>query len=456
MTKKSKETTVELKPVEVVEKVLDSVVAAQEEVGEELPAASFDMDNQGIPFLKPAGDYSVSRPYRTELLADGIVEVAGKTFTGRDVTPEEVSKLGLATWSKFSKENILVGRSYHKRYTNQSYHANPHAELLSKDVKFKHYHIAGVDIYITNGSKLTISQRMNADLGWEETPHVKQAPKLVIVASELSAKSLVVAGDVSLKNASVTGDGMLTLIDSSIEFSTICGSHQYSTIDDTHLYGVYLHAQYSVTITDTDITGASITGVKSINMDRASGGNDFTISMHSMPNNNQFSFKAANQYLHPYVAHGYGKIGKGYEPVSDYAGYYEGEWMLTVERRIDYGMFAATKPVPFVRVNQCDIMVGDQIFSIKEFFPELVTEQEPPKLETEQRPGGWGYTPPSFPIAPFGGQYSRSSALWKKAASIAFEKEKAVIGKVGETIVNSLLDQIRSRINIYAEISTLN
>lgn len=456
MTKKLKEiTTKAVLPAEVV----DTLATPDEEInfsdGQDIPSDAFNIDGQGIPFLDPSFSRCVTRPYRINISSDPVVEIVGKVLTGRDVDHEEAKKLGLVTWPTFGDGNILTSR---RDFSGQSYHSS-WITLKPSDVKFKHYDVAGVDIYITNGSKFIVTESMDAESAWSEHLNTQPKPKLVIVASELTSKGLTVSGNVSLKNASVTGSGLLTLIDSSIEYSTVNGKYNYSTIDDTHLYGVYIQADQSLTLTDTNLTDTSVTGMKSISMDRVSGGHDFKLSMFPSANALQFSFRASNQYLHTYVASAYGRIGKDYQPVCDAPFHHDTEWTATIERRIDYGMFAGAKPIPFVRIGQYDILVGNQIFSVKEFFPELLTKQEEPKtVDSEYRPGGWpSYPAPApSPFVPFGVYVSRGSLLWKKVAGIAFENEKAVIGKMGETIIESLLDQIRSRIKLYTEISTFN
>ncbi|QZA70649.1 hypothetical protein AH04_174 [Erwinia phage AH04] len=411
------------------------------------------IDEEDIPFLKKNPRVGI-RPWRGKVTDEPVVEIAGKTFTLRDVEDKEVVDLNLIGHRFRESKNILASSARNPSIGHSGYWETTNV-LSRKDVKFKHVNIDGVDIYISNGSRLIVTESFSTDEYYNShTGKSTIKPVLILLASEIKAKSLTLVGKTVLRNSTISNEGSITLIDATLRTSSVSSNGQYSTIDSSFFQGCYISTGGAITISDANISELSVNGVGTLSFDRVTGGYGFNLTAYGQGSAGQISLAVFNQCLYEHNFHPYGINDKDYSPALDFPKI--SNLTLEITKRIDYGMFAGTRPLPFVRMNQADIMVEGQIFSVKEFFPELLTKQEPPKIQEEgYRPGGF-FPSPMPAYTPVHGNYSRGSALWNKAAAIAFGKEKAVIGKIGESIVTSLLDQIRSRINLYIETSTLN
>lgn len=430
-----------------------TALVSEDEVKATLTEFLSASDEEDIPFLKKNPRVGV-RAWRGKLTDDPVVEIAGKTFTLRDVGDKEAADLTLIDHRYHSNKNILTSNT-RSLSVGQSGYWDATNLLNCKDVKFKHVNIDGVDIYISNGSRLIVTEYFSTDEYYiGHTGKNVTKPILILLASEIKAKSLSVIGKTALRNSIISNEGSLSLIDVTLRTSSVNSSGQYSTIDSSSFQGCYISTTGAITITDSDISELSVGGVNTLSFDRVTGGYGFNLTAYGRGSVERMSLAVFNQCLYEHHFNPYGINDKDYSPALDFPKI--SDLTLEITKRVDYGMFAGTKPLPFVRMNQADIMVVGEIFSVKEFFPELLTKQEPPKLQEEgYRPGGF-FSSPMPMYTPVYGNYSRGSALWNKAAAIAFGKEKAVIGKIGESIVTSLLDQIRSRINLYIETSTLN
>lgn len=454
MTKKTKEATIELKPIEIVEKVLDTLVTSGKD---DIPATSFDMDEQDIPFLKAKPVLEGKRPYRVHPNSEPVVEIAGKRFELKDVDKKDVPvHLSAIIPSYYDTDNILshTRRSHHGSSGNW----HQHQKLKADELKFKHVRVDGMDIYISTGSKLVVSDSLYSDYHEDHSPFINggksEKPTLVIVASTLESKTLSFMGKSVLFNSLIqTNCGGVSLIDASVIHSSVVAVNQYITIDDSSIESTELRAANYITISDSAVYGPHITGLGSITLTKVNGGGDFNIATYG-DGSKEIELLIDNQYIHRFdFSNSHIPRANDYVPALDFPIHY-GRNVVTINKRIDYGMFSAMKPIPFLRMNQCDLLVGDQIFSVKDFFPEFVTEKEP----VVSSGGQYGYQPPTS-FGPFSiglaGHYNRETELWKRAAKIAFGKPKAVIGKSGEVLVNGLLDQIKSRINLYVELSSV-
>jgi hypothetical protein len=112
-------------------------------------------------------------------------------------------------------------------------------------------------------------------------------------------------------------------------------------------------------------------------------------------------------------------------------------------------VFNAIGSLPFVRLNDFDILVNGEIFLAKEFYPEYFTKNTKPPADAVTT-----FTP-SFINAPSWVSLERGSPLWDRAAKIAFHYNTKAIGKAGNDIVKALLEAIRSRIGLYIEVYNL-
>lgn len=440
MTKKTKEAAVKLEPVEVVE------LAVEEDIGFE-----------DVPFIRKKHREGV-RKYQHDPKHAPIVEIAGKVHELKEVDKAEV--LSIMDKSRYIDQNDDLTQGSQGRHsdTNRWNRCGP---ITLKDITFKHVSVDGVDIYVSNGSELIITNGL--DLGYYHDQIIdKKKPSIILLLSRINTKNLNALGKNVLINSTVTVGESVSLLDAGLTDTIINGHNGAATIDDSTVLDSSLNVSAYVTITDSKLTGARIYGLSTLTLDRVSGGHDFTLSLYTNKYK-EFNLAINNQYIHSLDYHHGVQSTDGYTSLDDFPRFDNG-LVLNIEKRVDFGYFAAVKSIPFIRLNQFDLLVGGEIFSVKEFFPELIDEnaQKPTPVPVSpqygtygeySRPGG--YAPPQvFPLTP--GYWSRSSEVWKRAARVAFDTNgKKVIGKTGELIINSLLDQIKSRINLYVELNTL-
>lgn len=128
---------------------------------------------------------------------------------------------------------------------------------------------------------------------------------------------------------------------------------------------------------------------------------------------------------------------------------------IVIDKRIDYGYITGLKPVPFVRVGRSGILVGSQYFTAVEMLGKINTAT----LHETTPISPW------YPTPTFGSPRALDPLVGRdvadKAYSVAFNS--GYKGKVPEhqpdqlvvDIVQTTIDQIRSKVKIFALIDTL-
>lgn len=129
---------------------------------------------------------------------------------------------------------------------------------------------------------------------------------------------------------------------------------------------------------------------------------------------------------------------------------------IVIDKRIDYGYITGLKPVPFVRVGRSGILVGNQYFTAVEMLGKISTA-----TLHEITPISPWYPTPTFgsprALDPLVGRETAD-----KAYNVAFNAGGK--GKVPEhqpdqivvDVVQTTVDQIRSKVKVFALIDTLN
>lgn len=427
------------------------------EIVEAVPENEDELGFNDIPFIRKKPREGV-REYQHDPKHAPIVEIAGKVRELKEVDKAVV--LSIMDKSRYIDQNDDLTRGSQSEYSTSNRWAR-RGPITLKDISFKHVNVDGVDIYVSNGSELIITEGL--DLGYYHDPIIdKKKPSIILLLSRINTKNLSALGKNVLTNSSVTMGESITLLDAGLTNASISGHNGSATIDDSTVLDSSLNVNGYTTITDSQLTGAHIYGLTTLTLDRVTGGRDFTLSLFTNKYK-EFSLAINNQYIHGLNYHQGVQGTAGYTSLDDFPRYDNG-LTLNIERRTDFGYFAAVKSIPFIRLNQFDLLVGGEIFSVKEFFPELIDEnaQKPTPVPAVPQYGPFGeYSRPGgYPVSQVlsltPGYWSRSSEVWKRAARVSFDTNgKKVIGKTGELIVNSLLDQIKSRINLYVELNTL-
>ena len=129
---------------------------------------------------------------------------------------------------------------------------------------------------------------------------------------------------------------------------------------------------------------------------------------------------------------------------------------IVIDKRIDYGYITGLKPVPFVRVGRSGILVGNQYFTAVEMLGKISTAS----LHEITPISPW------YPTPTFGSPRTLDPLVGRdtadKAYNVAFNA--GAKGKVPEhqpdqlvvDVVQTTVDQIRSKVKVFALIDTLN
>jgi len=481
MTKKSK--------IEVTQPVIDDQPIAQPAVVEEpastvldakvivpklekkaQPPASFELSDEihdegpaddlwAMPISYPHADAGMREHHHSPNHVP-IVEVAGKVIEVKEIAKKDIP---IPILSKMALPQD-IGR-YQGRTTRHSTGHWRVSELQrlykgSKGQELKYYvaEVDGVKIYLTSGSTLQVINSLFSARHSYEGPamSIQEGCTLILVASRIAADDVTLEGTVILRNSSVETKSSVIIADSMIRQSRI-NSKNYVSVSHSVINNSRLSTETSVSLIKSTVSHLNMSGLGSITLDCIEGSGEFEFCAYGERN---LAFYASNTYLNEFsyvfYPHPDNKVLADYKPLARLQPWVAEE-TINITRRVDYGFFSASSSIPFIRINSHDILVGGKIFSVQEFFPEFVTKKEPAPRESAHYSHASQWPAPVMAFSSGPGYYNRESEIWQRAASIAFgNQDKPVIGKLGESIVNGLLDQIRSRINVYVEISTLN
>lgn len=455
MTKEAKKAKPSL--VKLEETNTDTPVLVLE--GEVIPAVTIVDDQEVIKAVEPEdkGDGSIrfgfakkeGPGYRRSinsvtdkpilLVAGSEIELTKMTnMKSHQVEPKIVGGK-LRSYRAMSGGNILVLPS------TLGYRLTPYENEVLSDENCEWWTttIRDVEIIMSSGSEMFIDSELAVAYDhYYDDRDVRGNPKLTIIGSKVDAKSLYVGGNTVINNTQIVGN-YVDLNDATISASYLSSTNGSVSISNSVLSNTNIHDTDSIHVKDSEFISASLSGGRSIIANKAYNFyGPFRLSIYSR---NTLSI-ALSGTLQSYDA--YHHIGD--VPVDKERGY--SQPTVNVARRVDYGVFNAIETLPFVRLNEYDLLVSGEVFSAKEFYPEFFTSKEPKKSVFE--------TPGS--VSPYTGltmtpwvSMERGGELWNRASKIAFRHNTKVVGKAGGEIVKSLLDAIRSRIGLYIEIYNL-
>lgn len=377
--------------------------------------------------------------------------------------------------AKMDKEPANVGSHHYYRSTSNPLEVAgmsgqrfaPDDITLKERIRWYHVALPEIDVYITQGSELTIDDRITAHCGWEGDegdwigPKEGQRPELFIIGSVVKCRSLSMGSVVKVNNSTVETSGHIDAINARIfgcrinAFQSIdlfyCGLYT-SRIDSANRF-MLRHSNY--------IRNLSLGGFDFINLSKIHNTGSFRIHAAWSPTAG-LGLDIADCHLTEFSADfmGFTEIfGKQYGTNKPWQG--NG---LYIRRRVDYGYFAGATPVPFVRCGDYNIATPHNLFLADEIdtvsFPKEKQELTyQPQFGVGLRPYGEGYSglgdDNSYTMGLRGGK------LWEKARKDCFGNnpnrpdKKRPIGAIGDNLVQSLVDQIKSRVKLYVEMAVL-
>lgn len=374
----------------------------------------------GIPFLR-SPDETVTRPRAITNTDKSIIIVGGQKYEAESLTLEEAGKV-----------DVIVKAT-------SDYWGRQQENMVALD-QFSHIKIGPVDFYVSKGCEINITDRLQASYHYESNK--VQPSKVVLVRSKIDTKSLSTNDDILIIDSELVSDSSIIINKSEIRETRLDVS-EFISVDDSKLRNVKSYNTKIFEVCESDLNKTDINirrGIIDLRNVTCNNAEKFEISYWGCNDGTRVSIHGT--YLFGFKAYGYATLaqaeGKPYRDIS-------------IRRRIDYGTFSGKNDIPFIRFGDDAIIVGEEVFTAEEFFPEYYKQDN--KTEDGYRP--WRHRE----LECSGTSKMRNGALWNKAKNVIFKKHyngASVPGKLGEILIETLLKQIESRISLYIELHSLD
>jgi predicted phosphodiesterase len=400
----------------------------------------------GAPFAERK-DVRLKQIYDTKAIPT--VHIAGEKVELKKLTQSEITK------SKSLTRAIGECNGFYGRASSiVGIHGIGFNDISFDDIWF--CNVAGVNIYLTHGSQVIVSNSFAADghnyrdyRNWHDDETFKITPDIILIGSILEAHTLNVAENNTLLNSRVTSQSSLILINNTIKGSEINindnGYIDKSTISKSNIGSFDRINIEKCTLTDFK----SFSSGGSLNLKSVISGHGIVRFSSYGRGNNCYDIEISNITLTPfeYFIH----------RVGNYAGLPSSSRVVKIKNRVDYGYFSGRDSIPFARLDNNDILVDGVVFSANEFFPELYASEKDKETKGHRYYHGYGNDDS------VSGSKKRNGKLWLKALGVITNKEPThttngskPIGSLTDTLVETLLKQIESRLNLYIELNALD
>ena len=423
--------------VAVVEAVNDSTVV--------------DLRSDEDQLINPVGSFGSSpkrraldgrRTYVTELTDKPVLSIGGENI--------ELTKIEKGEVEVYTRDRGYPRRAYQTdnllaQPTERNYLSIPYDNqiLTTEEVEWYTGTVSGIEFILSQGSQVIVTDLVSSGCGWLDVDEPEERPlKLTLLGSSIECKFLNIVGRSSLNNTFIRTDNLH--LTTTTAAACYIGSKNAINLSNVDARSAALAECDYLNAHRAQLQSISLTGFRNISLrDIKDSYAPFSLSVYSRPAPDL----TINGTLTKHGA--YHSLSVGALPNVEYP-HLNPE--LRIKRRIDYGTFSSQESIPFVRLNEVDIMVGDEVFLAKDFYPEYFSAPSKPAGVTFGN--SEGYNPPFAIGGPVWLKTERGGELWEKAAKIVFPGTK-VIGKSGHEMIKTLLDQIRSRIGLYVELHNL-
>lgn len=458
MTKKIQANANKLKTAELLDG-LESIMAKKETKvkTEDLPVSI--TDGLGIIDGDDLGMHNVAYNKVFNLSDLPSVKIAGiEVPVVRCDTPKGTASYNNRAMRFKGEFPVVTGSLGHSSEINYA----PYRVLNPKEVTWYKANISGYEIYLTSGSQLHVETALSkspyGDEFNEYPETVTQLTRLILVASDIRCKYLNIEGAVLLNNVKFDVSGSLTLSKSIMAAMNVREVKECYIVDSDISYSSTRQTKF-LTIKDSYISGMNISGIDSVSVTESDIFNPLKLSTWAVQGKPM-----------PLTIHGVRLRGGEYDfgGLSTDAGIEMGHLHSTsfstrgfvIERAVDIGHFSGINPIPFIRFGKNNMVVNGEMFLASEFYPindrdASIVRKLP--VEQPQPYGGYRNVTPFQPSFEFG-LPGPNTPLWNRALKVLYpETYKTIIpGKMGEMLVSTLLEQIRSRINIFTEYNALS
>ena len=390
-----------------------------------VPPAPVTMDNVEI---RPK--YPLSRVTDKPLLVVG----------GKEIELKEVE---IATDYFFSN---IGYRRFPSNYLFNSHFSPQEMKSVDKEPKWYGAEVNGIQFFLTCGTRVEI-ERLNNDTTYGSVATDGRKPAIKIAYSSMVVGTLSIrsyeesklfnvgikAGYLGLDNVKLA-DGHFH-IDNTCDLSNVdLGIFNVSSVRSLHIY---------------QFTGqrVSLNGFGDINIHSASCYcNDESAFILELPVNKSVDLVISKTSLNDF---------KFIHYRHDLATGIDTKTKIVINKRLDFGHIVGVNPVPFIRVNKSSILVGEKLFTAVEMLGKI----------SANTLGEITPLSPWYPTPAFGSPRTLDPLVGKdtadKAYAVAFHN-----GSTGKTpdhqpdqivvdIVQTTIDQIRSKVKVFALIETL-
>lgn len=432
MTKKNKEAkTTEVVPVETTKAVVEEI--------KDQSKATFDFSE----LVKPAPPVPVVldpvdiRPkYPMSRVTDSPLLVVG----GKQIELKEV---------ELGDDHFFNNNGYRRFPSN--YRFNPHfnpQEMKSVDKEPKWYgaEVNGIQFFLTRGTRVEI-ERLSNDATYGSFVADGRKPAIKIAYSSVMVETLSARGheetklfNVSIK-AGYLGLDNVKLADGRFRVDNTC--------DLSNVDLAIFNVSSTRLLRINQFTGhrLSLNGFGGINIHSVSCYcNDESAFILELPVNKSVDLVISKTSLNDFkfIHYGHG-LEIGIDTRSK----------IIINKRLDFGHIVGVNPVPFIRVNKSSILVGEKLFTAVEMLGKI----------SANTLGEITPLSPWYPTPAFGSPRTLDPLVGKdtadKAYAVAFHN--GANGKAPDhqpdqivvDIVQTTIDQIRSKVKVFALIETL-
>lgn len=336
-----------------------------------------------------------------------------------------------------------------------------------KDFKAKWWtaNVNNVTFWLTQGSSLNVREHIGRE-GWDydEEPSPGEKHIVVLIASGITCSHLSASGFNVFNNSSLISGNYVDICRSRIVTSTVDSKYNVNIRKSVINASRFYDSEY-LNVKDSDLANVSISSYQRVNFIKTrTGGNRggrFSIT-NWRGGDTQAPILSVGDIILPEFDV---MLGAGADTFKHYLSdesLRSRSIVMNIRNRIDFGHFSGIEPLPFIRINDHDMLVGGEVFTAKEFFGGAPQDTQLKPTD----PTGMGSLPRD-PTPYYGsgigivglgmGGHYKGSLLWNRAAKAlyGYKYRQMVIGKNGENLVNALVEQIKSRLGLYVEIQNM-
>lgn len=333
---------------------------------------------------------------------------------------------------------------------------------ISSDFKPKWYStvVDGIVFNLSSGSFIEIRESID-HYGWdydEITPRSTNTQKTIVcLASKVRCNYFLIEGKVILNNSVIDAEQNVTLRGCIVACSNITSKYNAEVSHSRVSQSSFYNGNYISVKDKSNIERMYLSGLARVNLTGIRTYEDFRINTHARYNSPTPSLEIKDQNLNQFDCY-MGDVEEAIKIFTTGENRKFSEMQLKIERRIDYGAFTGITPIPFIRVGDHSLLVAGELFTGEEFFGLAQQDTQPKPIDpTVYRPEETSFRP-NYGIGVLGGgSYYKGSLVWNRAAKVlyGYKHKNLVVGKSGESLINALVEQIKSRIGLYVEINNM-